>query len=193
MSIKTCPVCQKQFNVPPSIAIQGKGIYCSYECRRKACGPVARFWKNVNKDGAYNKRLKSNCWEWTGAKVYKYGSMSIYNRSVRAHRYSWEIRFGKIPKGKYVCHHCDNPSCVNPDHLYLGTPQDNMTDKVERGRHRVPVGERHGNARLTNETVIEMRQLYANGGHTHKSLAEMFGVSTSAAQCVIERKTWKHV
>ena len=92
--------------------------------------PDKRFWSKVKKtDG---------CWLWTGHLDYQgYGDFTIGRKQrYRAHRYS-VILDGRDPTGKYVCHHCDNPSCVRPDHLFIGTPLDNMQDKMKKGRHHM--------------------------------------------------------
>jgi hypothetical protein len=88
-----------------------------------------KFWKHVKK-GKPNK-----CWKWTGLKDKDgYGKWSINYKSIRAHRYSYQIHKGNIPKNQHICHSCDNPSCVNPTHLWTGTPNDNIQDKVKKGR-----------------------------------------------------------
>jgi hypothetical protein len=76
------------------------------------------------------------CWEWTRKKARGYGRFDVRGWPVYAHRIAWVIAFGVIPDGLYVCHSCDNPPCVNPAHLFLGTAKDNMQDKVRKGRHR---------------------------------------------------------
>ncbi len=87
------------------------------------------FWKKVDKD------LRNPCWIWLAAKDLEgYGFFWFKNKQVRSHRFSWEITHGKIPNGLFVCHHCDNPSCVRPDHLFLGTCQDNALDMISKGR-----------------------------------------------------------
>lgn len=89
---------------------------------------VNKFWAKVNKtDG---------CWEWTGATTHNgYGSFTVDGRGVRAHRYSWRLHYGDDPGRMLVCHTCDNPKCVRPDHLFLGTTVQNERDKVAKGRH----------------------------------------------------------
>ncbi len=108
--------------------------------------PVPRFWKNVHRlPGA------DACWIWTAtrAKISKtargagYGGFMVrFGFKVQAHRYSWELAYGPIPEGMLVCHRCDNPPCVRPDHLFLGTPADNMRDKMQKGRANHPAHRR---------------------------------------------------
>ena len=100
----------------------------------------------------------------------------------------------------YVCHHCDNPRCVRPDHLFLGTPQDNSTDMARKKRggaavhpERVPRGETHGAAKLTAEAVREIRHLYAVGAANQYELAARFGVSQPAIGMIVRRRNWRHV
>jgi len=84
----------------------------------------------------FNSHIKYTdaCWEWTGAIRGGYGAVVINKKCYRAHRVAWVIRFGDIPNGMCVCHHCDNPRCVRPDHLWLGTQQENQEDKIRKGR-----------------------------------------------------------
>ena len=89
-------------------------------------------------------------------------------------------------------HSCDNPKCVNPAHLSLGTQQDNMTDKMDKGRHHRLPGENHPNAKLTEQQVIEIRTRYANGGITHRQIAKEYGISNTNTHGIISRKRWAH-
>ena len=96
----------------------------------------------------------SGCWEWTGSKRNGYGRLIVGSRtdgtrkSVSAHRLSYELTYGEIPEGMEVCHRCDNRCCVNPDHLFIGTHQDNMSDRERKGRNKPPKGENNGRAKL---------------------------------------------
>lgn len=130
------------------------------------------FWERVHKT--------RTCWVWTGPKNRDgYGCVS----GNRAHRYSWELINGKIPKGLSVLHRCDNPPCVNPKHLWLGTQTDNVMDMVAKGRCADVRYEANPRAKLTSEQVNSIKQRVHHKNHhdgqTHKQLAEEYGVSKS--------------
>lgn len=144
-----------------------------------------RFWKKVDKS--------SNCWVWTASKSKRgYGHFKIHSKVWQAHRYSWLIHYGYIPKGLCVCHVCDDPACVNPGHLWIGTQLENMQDKIKKGRLRVGIGERHGHSKLSNKQVLKIRAIYSKGV-TRASLAQKYRVTPANIGNVVNRKTWKHI
>lgn len=157
---------------------------------RKGVAPTPaekRFWQNVEKgDG---------CWLWTGARNQSgYGVIRVDNerRAYGAHSYSLELATGqRCPEGMYACHHCDNKPCVNPAHLYYGTPKQNTADAVARGR--LQVGSANYRARLTEAQVLDIRQRYASGAANTIQLASEFDIAKSAIQGICSGNSWKHV
>ena len=103
-----------------------KSCGCWYKPRLKKLSDEERFWSFVEKT--------HYCWIWNGCKTQGYGEISINGMPKRCNRYSWNLHFGKIPRGLLVCHSCDNPACVRPDHLFLGSQKDNMQDCLKKGR-----------------------------------------------------------
>lgn len=140
-------------------------------------------------------RASNDCWEWKHT-IGKsgYGQLRLYGRMTQAHRLSYEIHFGAIPDGMLVCHHCDNRRCVNPNHLFLGTHQDNAMDMVDKGRHAryAHSGEDNPTAILTEDKVREIRRLREQG-ETQKSIANRFGLCRSHVGDIVNRVIWKHV
>lgn len=127
-----------------------------------------KFWDQVD--------TSSLCWEWKGSKTEDgYGRFRANKRPLRAHRASYILAYGSIPDGLFVCHHCDNPSCVNPLHLYAGTIADNNRDAHTRNRHPGNTKQR----RLTIDDVVLIRERYAQGGVSTSQLAKKYGVHQS--------------
>ena len=142
-----------------------------------------KFWSRV--------RIGDGCWEWTKARNNRgYGMLSIGGRSMLAHRVSWEFANGPIPPGMHVLHRCDNPGCVRPGHLFLGTPADNVADMLAKGRGRAPKGENHKRAKLTEADVLKIRALVASG-MSQRQAGEGFGVSGQAVGSIVRGETWR--
>ena len=140
-----------------------------------------RFWKKVSVE-------PSGCWLWTRGK-YKdgYGGFKLDGKMVKVHRLSYQHFKGDIPEGLCVCHSCDNPVCVNPAHLWVGTNDDNITDKVGKWRHAH--GERHGRAKLIEADVLAIRS-------DHRSLRKIaadYGIDNTQVSKIKRRIRWSHV
>jgi hypothetical protein len=137
-------------------------------------------------------RLNSDtgCVEWVGSRnTGGYGHLMVHGKLRTAHRVAFEIAHGPLPEGAHVLHRCDNPSCINPEHLFLGTHCENMADMKTKGRNISFQGERHACARLTEEIVVRIRQ----DCRRHPEVAADYGVSRSTVAMIRRRKIWKHV
>lgn len=132
------------------------------------------------------------CWEWLGKKDRcGYGTFGKNYKGVKAHREMYERHYGKIPEGSILLHSCDNPGCVNPSHLSIGTHQDNQRDKFEKDRQAK--GETVGSSKLTEKQVIEMREMYSFRKCTYKDLALKYGVSKDTVQKAVRGIYWRHL
>lgn len=166
------------------------GRFCSVTCSNRSIvhpsGKVEdRFWARVRKtDG---------CWLWTLAPTcHGYGFLGVGGaggKNVLAHRLSWELHYGPIPTGLFVCHQCDNRLCVRPHHLFLGTCADNLRDMAEKGRSTI--GERNPMAKLTWADVDAIRERYQAESPRLKNLAKEYGVSPRAIALIVKGQTWK--
>lgn len=135
---------------------------------------------------------ETGCWEWQRYRQSKgYGMLWDGSRDVVASRIVFEVFKGPIPDSYLVCHSCDNRGCVNPEHLWLGTPKDNMHDMIQKGRDRHEKGEHSSRAKLTDEDVRCIRENHER--IPYSQLARMFGVSAGAVKSAACCKTWKHL
>lgn len=134
------------------------------------------------------------CWIWTGYKDSDgYGNFRLDDKIIKAHRFAYENWNGPIPDGLFVCHKCDNPACVNPSHLFLGTQKDNMQDCAKKGR--ISKGEKHSRAKLTALDIIAIRNEYKPYSKEHSTcaLAKKYGVVPNTIFDIIRNKIWKHI
>ncbi len=152
------------------------------------------FWAKVDKNGPIHP-IYGRCWVWTAAKTKGYGKFGFRDRTVSTHRFSWVLHRGNIPDNLCVLHKCDNRSCINPKHLFLGTKSDNNEDMTSKGRRRWAFGENAGRAKLTNEQVLEIRQIYKwhSRQYGSRQLAKLYGVSPATIYNITAKKLWKHI
>jgi len=143
----------------------------------------SRFWSKVDMRG------HDDCWPWTaGRGSHGYGQINVgYHKPITAHRFSYELHRGPIPVGMCVCHSCDNPLCVNPAHLFLGTHADNMADMMAKGRSAH--GELNGHAKLTRADVLSVRERLA-AGESQQSIGDSFGVCRQTVSHIAVGKRW---
>lgn len=159
----------------------------------QVCGDVARFYNSIVK----LSEKRGSCWVWQGAHdkdMYGIHRVSYKDRKpveVRATHYSWFIHTGFMPKALYVCHKCDHPYCVNPDHLFLGTNQENTQDRHQKGRDAKGI-HNGGGTKLTDDMVREIRQLRREGA-TLLQLADKYDVVISRVSAICRLESWKHV
>lgn len=146
---------------------------------------VEHFWSKVD------VREEDECWEWRGGKDSDgYGGVRVGNRDYRAHRYSWMINYGDIPKNFLVCHKCDNPPCINPKHLFLGTHKDNVNDMISKGRRIYQKGEERYNSKLTWVKVSEIRTLVKTTDLSQSKIAKLYNISEALVSGIVNNKTW---
>lgn len=177
----TCDYCEAPFERVRSRVLRSKNNFCSADCHdafRRSKPIEDRFWSKVNKG--------ADCWLWEGMKTAGgYGLVWFPGgRRDGAHRVSWQLHNEGSIEGLYICHTCDNPSCVNPAHLFPGTQDDNMKDAAQKER---------ANNRLTADEVEEIRTSYAAGGVTQRQLAGRYETSQTNISAIVRGLTWHHV
>lgn len=141
--------------------------------------PEERFWRFVD------KKEKNQCWNWTGVKGSgERGRLKINYKFITAYRFSYELHKGEIPDGLFVLHSCDNPSCVNPDHLFVGTQKDNLDDREAKNRRLTWAVNDSPCKKITDEVVVEIRSLNI----THSEISKKFGISQSLVSMIKSNK-----
>jgi hypothetical protein len=207
---RVCQQCGRDFLARKSRVKVGQALFCSWTCRYP--GSIEdRFWAKVDRNGPIPPRCPElgPCWPWAGSKSpLGYGNAWNGTRLVRASRMAYEFTYGPMEDGKESCHRCDYPPCCRPDHIFAGTHRENMLDLVTKGYRRessgirngaythperMPRGERHGHARLTEDDVREIRRLYAAGSARQVDIAAQFGVPQTNVSSIVRRKAWAHV
>ena len=161
--------------------------------RKSTKTPEERFWEKVDKS--------DECWVWTGYRNRQgYGNFSVRGEnntftSTRAHRYAWQLVNGDIPTGMFVCHRCDTPSCVRPDHMFLGTQKDNLRDAVAKGRHASQRNHYHGKThrKLSAAKVLAIRAAYTGRYGQMTEMAREYGVVPNTIRHVLIRKIWRQI
>ena len=144
-----------------------------------------RFWSRVDKLG------ENECWNWLGSKLRGgYGNLNIDGGTFQAHRVSYILHFGEIPDGMLVCHTCDNPPCVNPKHLWLGTHLDNARDKVNK--HRQAKGEFCGRVKYTAEEIGCIRLVYFYSHCSMHKIARLYKITYSHINAILHNRVWKN-
>lgn len=148
---------------------------------------AARFWSKVSVGAP------GACWEWkSGLDEDGYALFKVDRRTTRAARFSALLIFGTIAPGLWVLHSCDNRKCVNPHHLFLGSPSENSLDREQKGRGRNSQGSANGANKLTESDVLEIRAMYKNG-FTQKEIAHRFNIDRANISVIVNRKTWRHI
>lgn len=198
-----CKYCGKEYLDYSSKVAKGLSKFCSVKCA------------NIGKYKPFNERFVINeitgCHEWTGAKLYSgYGVIRHKGKSTGAHRVAWEMKNGPIPQGMFVCHKCDNPKCVNPDHLFIGTVRDNTKDMMQKGRHPAQkLARRQGkpfipkdysrtnplgssNSKLTIDQVKEIK-IRLSKKESHSKIAVDYGVTKTAITHINTGLRWAFV
>lgn len=187
--------------------VLAKSLCTSHYQKMKQYGSVAarardwvHFWETDKLKAKFFRCIKvaspDECWIWNGAKKggkLKYGAINIDGKNFMAHRLSAYLFKGfDIKSSNMICHRCDVPLCVNPSHLFEGSPLDNMLDKKSKGRATRLPGSQNPMAKVSEDDVITIRRLAA-GGASHPELAASFGLSVPQVYAIVTRRNWRHV
>lgn len=165
----------------------------------KNISTLQRFWDKVK-----DSQAAGRCWEWGAGRMPRgYGLFRINGQNRLAHRVMYRLKKGGIPEGMMVCHTCDNPCCVNPEHHFLGTSSENQQDMKRKGRStlgekhwtrfhpdRISFGERNGMAKITPDIVRRIREIYSAGGRSQQSIGDEFGLSQTHVGRIVRGDRW---
>jgi hypothetical protein len=201
MAVATCQLCGDPFAHEHWKPQRFCSISCANRARRRP-SVAERFWGKVDRSAG-----PDSCWPWLGARnAQGYGRVSVNRRNRQAHRVAFELAGGTLDRGQVACHRCDNPPCCNPTHVFAGTHGDNSADMVAKGRstagdrnpsrlypERQVRGEQQHSAKLSDESVLALRQRWAMGGLTKRGLAREIGLSETALRRLLGGRTWAHV
>lgn len=182
-----CKHCSKEFELWPSKIKLGQGKFCSRHCKHESWRKRLTLHRFMAKFTVSD----NGCWQWKDGKTERYPSFTYNQTNHHAHRVSYMLFKGDIPEGLCVCHSCDNPKCVNPRHLFLGTMGDNLRDMFRKGRRNI-CGENHTNNKLTTEQVLSIRKMAKDNKPT-KEIAKEFNISTTNVNLIIRGAGWRHL
>ncbi len=195
---KNCLFCGKIITPLISRIKRGGGKFCSQHCCGKYNYKNKPCFKKLSAEEYFFKQISTedhidNCWIWVGHRNKQgYGRLRVKRKDWVSHRYSWTIYNGDILSGLCILHRCDNPPCCNPDHLFIGTHQDNSKDMVIKKRNRDDKGSKHPMHKLNENQVLHIRDSIKNGEKQSK-LAIKYNVGPMTISNIKYRKSWKHI
>jgi hypothetical protein len=200
--LRFCETCGVEF-VAKRSRFKNGGRSCSQSCEARHPDRLRRineraaallpllFWLRVNKSGPTLREELGPCWIWTGKKVRGYGTLSVHSKGKLAHRVAWWLTYGEWPNG-CACHRCDNPSCVNPGHIFIGTHEDNMRDMFSKGRRRHAHGESFSVSKLTEAQVVSILADVVAGKNI-AFLAKQHCVKYACIEAILSGRSWRHI
>ena len=179
------------------------GLFVLHDCNHKRCVNPDHLRvgtkKRLSRGGMWKEkflrrvRKTDSCWNWDNPGKRGYGYVYVCGKMLRAPRVAYILWVGEIPEGLNILHSCDNPACVNPEHLRVGGQSENIRESFEKGRHTLVKGERNGKSKLTDAAVLNIRKLYDVDGLSLRKIGTLFGVGHTTICNVVRGKTWMHV